>query len=113
MDPQKKSFQLCELASCTDLPVFEDVRQELFLPAKPPSSGDDDYESLETSSDCSYDSRYDGSEDSNSLNVLLHQVYILLRRNVACMCFAIAFKFLHAFIHALFEGMKTFISFWF
>ena len=66
MDPQKKSFQLCELASCTDLPVFEDVRQELFLPAKPPSSGDDDYESLETSSDCSYDSRYDFSEESNS-----------------------------------------------
>ena len=66
MDPQKKSFQLCELASCTDLPVFEDVRQELFLPAKPPSSGDDDYESLETSSDCSYDSRYDVFEDSNS-----------------------------------------------
>ena len=113
MDPQKKSFQLCELASCTDLPVFEDVRQELFLPAKPPSSGDDDYESLETSSDCSYDSRYDVSEESNSWNVLLHQVYILLRRVVACMCFAIAFKFLPAFIHASFEGKKTFISFWF
>ena len=106
MDPQKKSFQLCELASCTDLPVFEDVRQELFLPAKPPSSGDDDYESLETSSDCSYDSRYDGSEDSNSLNVLLHQVYIL---DVACMCFAIAFKFLHVFIHASLGKKHSFL----
>ena len=59
MDPQRKSFQLCELASCTDLPVFEDqVRQKLFLPGKTPSSGDDDYESLETSSSCSYDSRF-------------------------------------------------------
>ena len=58
MDPQRKSFQLCELASCTDLPVFENVGQELFLPAKPPSSGDDDYESLETGSNCSYDSRF-------------------------------------------------------
>jgi len=65
MDPQKKSFQLCELASCTDLPVFEDVRQELFLPAKPPSSGDDDYESLETSSDCSFDS----SDDPNGIQL--------------------------------------------
>ena len=58
MDPQRKSFQLCELASCTDLPVFDDVGQQLFLPAKPPSSGDDDYESLETGSNCSYDSRF-------------------------------------------------------
>jgi len=66
MDPQRKSFQLCELASCTDLPVFEDVPQELFLPAKkPPSSGDDDYESLETSSNCSYDS----SDDPNGIQL--------------------------------------------
>ena len=70
MDPQRKSFQLCELASCTDLPVFEDVPQELFLPAKkPPSSGDDDYESLETSSNCSYDSRFSFDK---SLSGILH-----------------------------------------
>ena len=61
MDPKPSTFQLCDLGanSCTDLPVFDTGRsagQALFLPAKP-TSGDDDYGSLETGSTCSYASR--------------------------------------------------------
>jgi len=53
MDPKKKEFQLCELNSCTDLPIFDDIGQRLFL-NQLSQQNEEDYESDEASSSCSY-----------------------------------------------------------
>lgn len=56
MDPRRSSFQLCELSSCTDLPVFEENGRRLFLPQA------DSSESLDTNS-------YASSDDPDGIQV--------------------------------------------
>lgn len=60
MDPHQRAFQLCELSSCTDLPIFEDIGQRLFLRQPQHPGEEDDFESLESSSSCSYASSDEG-----------------------------------------------------